>query len=370
MNKADISGRVAARLRLSKAEAEAAVDTVFEAIGESLAREEAVRIAGFGTFATRNRDARTGRNRGTGESVAIPASKASAFKASKALCEVVNRGPKPEAEEQPDDGNRRRRGRPEAGRELEVSAWPGGIEPVRSTLDAESVRALGTAPAAVSRALVLANDLSEEDLRESTMARNALILLNAVAGSAFVWLTDKGNLQRETVAAMRSAMSWPGMEAVEEFRCTHGTLRSSGRYSADGALESGGVDVRGTDPRAAPLVRADGVAGTAGHVRGRVLAQDRAFRPLPVVRRPVRGRPHEGALAGHDEVAPSGGERDRCRGLHVGRGGRARRRRRLVRAGRNRSRPHGENHLSGSGLLERLAGGALWLRYGWRRRRR
>ena len=39
MNKADISGRVAARLRLRKAEADAAVDTVFEAIGESLARE-------------------------------------------------------------------------------------------------------------------------------------------------------------------------------------------------------------------------------------------------------------------------------------------------------------------------------------------
>ena len=67
MNKADISGRVAARLRLGKAEAEVAVDTVFEAIGESLAREEAVRIAGFGTFATRSREARMGRNPGTGE---------------------------------------------------------------------------------------------------------------------------------------------------------------------------------------------------------------------------------------------------------------------------------------------------------------
>ena len=70
MNKADISGRVAARLRLGKAEAEAAVDTVFEAIGDSLARKEAVRIAGFGTFATRSREARMGRNPGTGESVA------------------------------------------------------------------------------------------------------------------------------------------------------------------------------------------------------------------------------------------------------------------------------------------------------------
>ena len=99
-----------------------------------------------------------------------------------------------------------------------MSAWPGGIEPVRSMLDAESVRGLGAAPAAVNRALVLANDLSEEELRESAIVRNALILLDAVAGSAFVWLTDKGNLRRETVAAMRSAMSWPGMESIKHFR--------------------------------------------------------------------------------------------------------------------------------------------------------
>ena len=64
MNKADISGRVAARLRLGKAEAEVAVDTVFEAIGESLAREVAVRIAGFCTFATRSREARMGQESG------------------------------------------------------------------------------------------------------------------------------------------------------------------------------------------------------------------------------------------------------------------------------------------------------------------
>ena len=76
---------MAVRLKLGKAEAEAAVDTVFEAIGESLAREESVRIAGFGTFATRSREARTGRNPGTGEAIAIPASKAPSFKAGKAL---------------------------------------------------------------------------------------------------------------------------------------------------------------------------------------------------------------------------------------------------------------------------------------------
>ena len=104
MNKRDISGRVAARLRLRKAEAEAVVDTVFEAIGESLAREEAVRIAGFGTFATRSREARTGRNPGTGEAVAIPASKAPAFRAARALRDRVKRGPEPGSRDREDDG--------------------------------------------------------------------------------------------------------------------------------------------------------------------------------------------------------------------------------------------------------------------------
>ena len=69
MNKSDIVGRMADRMGLSKSAAEGAVDTVLEAIAEALAKEEAVRIAGFGTFATRGRSARTGRNPRTGESV-------------------------------------------------------------------------------------------------------------------------------------------------------------------------------------------------------------------------------------------------------------------------------------------------------------
>ena len=43
MNKSDIVGRVADRMRLSKSAAEGAVDTVLEAIAEALAKEEAVR---------------------------------------------------------------------------------------------------------------------------------------------------------------------------------------------------------------------------------------------------------------------------------------------------------------------------------------
>ena len=62
MNKAEMAGRLAARTGLSKAIAREAVDGVFAAIGDALANGEEVGIAGFGTFGTRSRAARTGRN--------------------------------------------------------------------------------------------------------------------------------------------------------------------------------------------------------------------------------------------------------------------------------------------------------------------
>ena len=92
MQKSETAERVAGRIGLSKSAAEGAVDAVFETIAEALAREEAVRIAGFGIFATRRRSARTGRNPRSGESISIPASKAPSFKAGKALRAAVNEG--------------------------------------------------------------------------------------------------------------------------------------------------------------------------------------------------------------------------------------------------------------------------------------
>ena len=73
MKKSEIAGRVADRIGLSQSAAGNAVDAVFEAVGEALANGEELRIAGFGTFGTRNRPARTGRNPQTGESLSIPA---------------------------------------------------------------------------------------------------------------------------------------------------------------------------------------------------------------------------------------------------------------------------------------------------------
>ena len=218
MNKADISGRVAARLRLRKAEADAAVDTVFEAIGDSLAREESVRIAGFGTFATRNREARTGRNPRTGEAVAIPASKAPAFRAAGALRDRVTRGPEPGSRDREDDGDMPGRGPGTSGQALDVSVWPGGLEPVRTLLDRESLLALGDEPSADNRALRLATDLTEAEVAGSAFVRNALVLLGEIGGEDTVWTTNDSRLNKAGVARMRALMSWPGMEATEQFR--------------------------------------------------------------------------------------------------------------------------------------------------------
>ena len=90
MNKSDIAGHVAGRANVGRSAAGDAVDAVFEAIGEALARGEDVRIAGFGSFGTRSRPARTGRNPRTGESLNIAASTAPTFKAGKPLRDAVN----------------------------------------------------------------------------------------------------------------------------------------------------------------------------------------------------------------------------------------------------------------------------------------
>ena len=92
VNKSEIVGRVAEQTGVARSAAGDAVDAVFEAIGEALAKGEDVRIVGFGTFGTRNRPARTGRNPRTGESMEIAASTVPAFKAGKPLRDAVNAG--------------------------------------------------------------------------------------------------------------------------------------------------------------------------------------------------------------------------------------------------------------------------------------
>ena len=66
-----------------------AVDGMFDAIEDALARGDSVALTGFGTFSVRSRPARAGRHPRTGESIEIAASKSPAFKAGKTLRDVV-----------------------------------------------------------------------------------------------------------------------------------------------------------------------------------------------------------------------------------------------------------------------------------------
>ncbi len=90
MNKAELIDAVADAADISKAAAARSVDTVLEVITESLKNGNAVTLVGFGTFNTRRREARTGRNPRTGEPIQIKASNLAVFKAGKALKDALN----------------------------------------------------------------------------------------------------------------------------------------------------------------------------------------------------------------------------------------------------------------------------------------
>jgi DNA-binding protein HU-beta len=90
MNKAELIDAVAEDAGLSKTLASAAVDAVVDNITSSLKKGDQVTLVGFGTFAVRDRAARSGRNPQTGETIQIKAAKVPAFKPGKALKDAVN----------------------------------------------------------------------------------------------------------------------------------------------------------------------------------------------------------------------------------------------------------------------------------------
>ena len=90
MNKTQLIAAVAEAASISKKDAETAVCAVIASITKSLAEGEKVQIAGFGTFEVRERGERIGRDPRTSEEITIPASKAPAFKAGRALKDSVN----------------------------------------------------------------------------------------------------------------------------------------------------------------------------------------------------------------------------------------------------------------------------------------
>ena len=90
MNKADLISAVAQQSGLTKKDSEIAIDALVSVVEESLSNGEKVVLVGFGTFETKNRAERKGRNPQTKETITIPASKAPVFKAGKALKDKVN----------------------------------------------------------------------------------------------------------------------------------------------------------------------------------------------------------------------------------------------------------------------------------------
>ena len=90
MKKVELVEAVATNAGLTKADAGRAIDATFDAITEVLKKGDKITLVGFGTFQTSKREARTGRNPQTGETMEIPARNAVVFKAGAQLKKTVN----------------------------------------------------------------------------------------------------------------------------------------------------------------------------------------------------------------------------------------------------------------------------------------
>lgn len=89
MNKTELVAKVAEKAALSKKDAEKAVNAFVESVKEGLVKGEKIVLVGFGSFETKKRAARKGKNPQTGEVINIAASTVPAFKAGKALKDAV-----------------------------------------------------------------------------------------------------------------------------------------------------------------------------------------------------------------------------------------------------------------------------------------
>ena len=83
MNKIELVTKMAEKSNLTKKEAALALDAFIDSVEEALENREKVQLVGFGTFETRERAAREGRNPRTKETITIPASTVPVFKAGK-----------------------------------------------------------------------------------------------------------------------------------------------------------------------------------------------------------------------------------------------------------------------------------------------
>ena len=91
MNKAELVKAMSDETNLTQKDVEKVLNSFVNVVSDALANKDKVQLVGFGTFETRERAERTGRNPQTGAEMKIPASVVPAFKAGKALKETVNK---------------------------------------------------------------------------------------------------------------------------------------------------------------------------------------------------------------------------------------------------------------------------------------
>ena len=99
-----------------------------------------------------------------------------------------------------------------------VRNWLGGIVPAWTLLDPKSFEALRLPPIPPTGAIRLAANFSPEELGQSAVARNALVLLHSASTGPGLKLTTTGNLSRSVVAEMCDLFTWPGFDKAEAFR--------------------------------------------------------------------------------------------------------------------------------------------------------
>ena len=89
MNKTELVAAIAAKAEVSKKDAEKALNAFVETVQEAVKADDKVQLVGFGTFESRERAARAGKNPQTGAKIKIAACKVPAFKAGKAFKDLL-----------------------------------------------------------------------------------------------------------------------------------------------------------------------------------------------------------------------------------------------------------------------------------------
>ncbi len=100
MTKADLIDGVSRAVEMTQQDSKIIVETIFESIVKALQASEKIEIRGFGSFRTRQRQPRIGRNPRTGARVEVPAKTVAYFKPSKELKGMINSG-KSEPQQEP-----------------------------------------------------------------------------------------------------------------------------------------------------------------------------------------------------------------------------------------------------------------------------